>query len=77
MTPAQVLKEVPITRRKLYYLEEKQFITPKKKRAGDHEFRDYSPDDLKKIRAISKYLEEGYRFHVAREKAEKDLNSHY
>ena len=76
MTPAEVMKQVSIPRRRLYYLEQVGFISPKKTRAGELEFRDYSETELEKIRVIWKYLKQGYRFYIAREKAEKELNSH-
>jgi DNA-binding transcriptional MerR regulator len=75
MRPADVLKEVPISRERLYYLEQKGYIDPKKTVRGDRELRDYSQRDLEIVRLMWKYIEEGFRYKIAYQKALKDLNS--
>ena len=68
MTTEELLKEIPIPRNKLYYLENKGYINPKKTLVGEKEFRDYTPEDAKKIKLIWKYLQKGFRYRIAYEK---------
>jgi DNA-binding transcriptional MerR regulator len=73
VTTAELLQEVNIPRQRLYYLEQKGFIRPTKKRIGEKDFRDYSQEDLDKVRAIWRYLQQGLRYSVAYERALEDL----
>lgn len=75
MNTTEVLRKVTIPRQKLYYLEQKGFIQPRKRRVGEKEFREYTKWDLEKIRLIWQFVQEGFRYRVAHEKAMEALNS--
>ena len=70
----ELLLRIDIPRQKLYYLEQKGFIRPKKTLIGEKEFREYSEEDVKKVECIWKYLKKGYRYRVAYEKAMDELS---
>ncbi len=69
----ELLSKIDIPRQKLYYLEQKGFITPKKRQIGEKEFREYSGTDLLKVEHIWKYLKKGFKYRVAYEKAMEEL----
>lgn len=71
----ELLAKIDIPRQKLYYLEQKGFITPHKTVIGDKEFREYSDDDVKKVEYIWKYLKKGFKYKMAYEKAMDELTS--
>ena len=75
MTTEELRGEIPIPLNKLYYLEQKGYINPKKRLVGEKEFRDYTTDDAEKIRTIWKYLQRGFRYRVAHEKALAELQA--
>jgi DNA-binding transcriptional MerR regulator len=76
MKPSDVLKEIPIPREKLYYLEQKGYINPIKTLKGERELRDYSESDLEMVRLIWGYIQQGFRYRIAYQKALRTLNSH-
>lgn len=70
MTTGEVLAQVPgITKDQLYYFEAKGFVRPRKVAAGKVERNDYSEEDLRLIKAISKYYQQGFPPKVAYQKA--------
>ncbi len=69
----ELLAKIDIPRQKLYYLEQKGFISPKKTVIGEKEFREYSDEDLKKIEHIWKYLKKGFKYKVAYAKAMEEI----
>ena len=69
MRTPELLEKIDIPRQKLYYLEQKGYIQPKKTVVGDKEFRDYSDEDIRKIEIIWKYLKKGFKYKVAYDKA--------
>jgi len=71
----EVLKEIDIPRQRLYYLEQKGYIKPRKTLRGEKEFRKYSDKDVRKIEIIWKYLKSGFRYRVAYEKAMEELKN--
>ena len=73
MTTAEIIKSIRIPRDKLYYLEQKGFVNPKKILVGEREARDYSEDDVEKIALIWKYVQERFRYRVAYQKALESL----
>ena len=73
MKTSKLLQKINIPRHKLYYLEQKGFITPKRIPMGDLEARDYSQSDFEKIKAIWIYLQQGFKHKTAYKKAMKDL----
>jgi len=74
MQTSDILKKIDIPRHKLYYLEQKGYIRPKKVPRGDLEVREFTEEDFKKIRAIWKYLKQGFKHKVAYQKAMEELN---
>jgi len=52
-------------------------ITALTNRILDKEFRDYAPEDAKKVKLIWKYLQKGFRYRVAYEKALAELQAKY
>ncbi len=75
MRTAEILEQIDIPRHKLYYLEQKGYITPRRVPMGDLEAREYSEEDVNKIKLIWKYLKRGFRHKVAHEKAMEEMNS--
>ncbi len=73
ITTAEVLRQVDIPRHRLYYLEQKGYIVPKRIPMGELEARVYSDDDMAKIRLIWKYLKKGFKHKVAFQKAMEEL----
>ncbi len=74
MKTSDIIKKVKIPRHKLYYLEQKGYVTPKKVPMGDLEAREYSEQDLIKVHVIWKYLKKGFKHKVAYEKAMEELH---
>ena len=72
-TTSEVVHEVGIPRQKLYYLEQKAFVKPETERRGEKTFRFYPAREVDKVRAIWKYLQQGYRYRAAYERALEDL----
>jgi DNA-binding transcriptional MerR regulator len=75
MKTSEVLQKIDIPRHKLYYLEQKGYIAPKRIPMGDLEAREYSSQDVVKIRLIWKYLKKGFKHKAAYRKALEELNS--
>ena len=75
MTTAEVLKRVAIPRSKLYYLEQKGYIRPRRRPMGELEAREYSEQDVQMIEVIWKYLKQGFRYRVAYSKACEQLTA--
>lgn len=75
MKTSEILQEVDIPRHKLYYLEQKGYVTPKRIPMGDLEAREYSREDLLKIKMIWKYLTKGFKHKVAYEMALEEIVS--
>lgn len=75
MKTSEILQEIDIPRHKLYYLEQKGYVTPKRVPMGDLEAREYSREDLLKIKFIWKYLSKGFKHKVAYEKAMEEIGS--
>ena len=74
MQTSDLLKKINIPRHKLYYLEQKGYINPKKITRGDLEMRDYTDEDFYKIQAIWKFLKQGFKHKAAYKKAMENLN---
>lgn len=62
---AELLQAIDIPRSKLYYLEQKGYISPQKKVVGEKEYRFYSPEDVLKVGLIWEHLKRGLRYRVA------------
>ena len=75
MKTSEILQKIDIPRHKLYYLEQKGYIAPKRIPMGDPEAREYSPEDVVMIQLIWKYLKQGFKHKAAYRKALEELNS--
>lgn len=73
MRTAEILELIDIPRHKLYYLEQKEYIKPRRVPIGDLEAREYSEEDVAKIALIWKYLKKGFKHRVAYEKAMDEM----
>jgi DNA-binding transcriptional MerR regulator len=70
VTTGELLAHVPgVTKDQLYYFEAKGFLHPRKVSAGKIERNDYTEEDLKMVKAISKYYQQGFPPKVAFQKA--------
>lgn len=74
MKTAEILEQIDIPRHKLYYLEQKGYVVPKRVPMGDLEAREYSQEDVVKVKLIWKYLKKGFRHKVAYRKAMEEMN---
>ncbi|MBI4456239.1 MAG: MerR family transcriptional regulator [Acidobacteria bacterium] len=70
---AEVLQMIDIPRSKLYYLEQKGYISPRKKVIGEKAYRFYSAHDVEKIGLIWTHLRRGLRYRVAYQMATEEL----
>ena len=69
-TPAEAKDLIGISARQLYYWELRGAIQPKLITLGSREFRRYSEKNVKKLKKIKQFLEEGFVLNKAFEKAE-------
>jgi DNA-binding transcriptional MerR regulator len=76
MKTSEILEQIDIPRHKLYYLEQKGYINPKRVPMGDLEAREYCPEDVMRIKLIWKYLKKGFKHKVAYQKAMEEMNGH-
>jgi len=75
MRTSDVLKKLNIPRHKLYYLEQKGYIKPKRTPMGELETREYTEEDYKKVELIWKYLQNGFKHKIAYQKAMEELQN--
>ena len=75
MRTSDILKKLNIPRHKLYYLEQKGYIKPRRIPMGELEAREYSEEDFKKLELIWKYLQSGFKHKIALQKAMDELQS--
>lgn len=73
MKTSQILERTGIPRHKLYYLEQKGYIKPRRVPAGDLETREYTKRDLEMVVRIWKYLQMGFKHKIAFQKAVEEL----
>jgi DNA-binding transcriptional MerR regulator len=73
MKTSEILQATGIPRHKLYYLEQKGYVHPKRVPMGDLEAREYTEGDAMRIRLIWKYLQKGFKHKVAYAKAIQEL----
>ena len=59
MDTGEIVKNIGISHQKLYYLEQKDYIGPKKISITGGEFSNYSEEEVKKIKLIWKHLKQG------------------
>jgi DNA-binding transcriptional MerR regulator len=75
MRTSDILKKLSIPRHKLYYLEQKGYIKPKRIPMGELEAREYSEEDFRMLELIWKYLQSGFKHKIAYQKAQEDLQN--
>ena len=73
MKTAEILKEINIPRHKLYYLEQKGYVAPERIPMGDLEAREYTLEDVQKVKLIWKYLKQGFKHRTAYQKALEEI----
>jgi DNA-binding transcriptional MerR regulator len=73
MTTSELLRIVDIPRDRLYYLEHKGYISPRKVPRGELQAREYSDEEVLKVKLIWKYLQQGFKHRVAYAKALEEL----
>ncbi|MFQ5598428.1 MAG: MerR family transcriptional regulator [Nitrospiria bacterium] len=75
MNTSDIINKIDIPRHKLYYLEQKGYVSPRRVPMGDLEARRYTGEDFLKIGLIWKYLKKGFKHKVAYQKAMEDFGS--
>lgn len=75
MKTKDLLQRVDIPRHKLYYLEQKGYVTPDRIAMGDLEAREFSDADVRLVQVIWKYLKQGFKHRVAYQKALAEADS--
>lgn len=75
MRTKEVLEKIDIPRDRLYYLEYKGFIKPKRIPMGEIEAREFSNKDFHRIQIIWKYLKQGFKYRVAYKKAIEEIDN--
>ncbi len=75
ISTSELLQTIDIPRNKLYYLEQKGYISPQKKVVGEKEYRLYSPEDARKIGLIWQHLKRGLRYRVAYQLAMEEFRN--
>ncbi len=69
MHTTEIINTIGIPHPKLYYLEKKGYIKPKKILLSQNKRREYTKEDAEKIRIIWKYLKKGFKYNAAYQKA--------
>jgi len=69
VTSSQITRQLEISVRQLYYWELKGIVEPHTITMGAREFKRYSPQDVKVLKSVKNYLDEGYTLAKAMEKA--------
>ena len=75
MKTSEILNKLDIPRHKLYYLEQKGYVSPKRIPMGDLEAREYIRQDFERIKTIWKYLQRGYKHKAAYQMAVEEMKA--
>ena len=75
MKTSEIIQKLDIPRHKLYYLEQKGYIKPKRIPMGDLESREFSKQDFERIKLIWKYLQRGFKHKTAYQMATEEMQS--
>ncbi len=75
MKTSEILSKLDIPRHKLYYLEQKGYVKPKRIPMGDLEAREFSDEDFERVKHIWKYLKRGFRHKAAYQRATEELKA--
>ena len=73
MKTSEIISKISIPRHKLYYLEQKGYVRPKRIPMGDLEAREFSKQDFELVRVIWKYLKRGFKHKAAYQLALEEL----
>ena len=65
MKTSEIISKIDIPRHKLYYLEQKGYVRPKRIPMGDLEAREFSKQDFELVKTIWKYLRQGFKHKAA------------
>ncbi|GBD92872.1 hypothetical protein BMS3Abin05_00447 [bacterium BMS3Abin05] len=74
LTSKEVICKLDISLRQLYYWELKGIVKPKSILMGSREFKRYSTQDVKTLKQIKYYLDEGYTLARAIQKSNPNTN---
>lgn len=77
MKTNELLQRIDIPRHKLYYLEQKGYVTPHRIPMGDLEAREFSEADVRLVAVIWKYLKQGFKHKIAHQKALDELEGRH
>ena len=75
MKTSEILNKLDIPRHKLYYLEQKGYVSPRRIPMGDLEAREFSKQDFERIKTIWKYLQRGYKHKAAYQMAVAEMKA--
>lgn len=75
MRITELAKRTGASTDQIRYLERKRFINPSWVHLNRRRVRDYTDNDAYKAETIIKYLEQGFRYDVAYQKAMEELQS--
>lgn len=75
MKTSEIISKLDIPRHKLYYLEQKGYVNPKRIPMGDLEAREFSKQDFERVKLIWKYLRRGYKHKTAYQMASEELKT--
>jgi DNA-binding transcriptional MerR regulator len=75
MKTSDIISKLDIPRHKLYYLEQKGYVRPKRVPMGDLEAREFSTEDFERVKHIWKYLKRGYRHKAAFQRATEEMKA--
>jgi DNA-binding transcriptional MerR regulator len=73
MRITEVAKSTGATPDQVRYLEKKKYIRSRWKRLKTRRVRDYSATEVHKIEHIIKYLDQGFKYDIAYQKAMEEL----
>jgi len=75
MKTSEILNKLDIPRHKLYYLEQKGYVKPRRIPMGDLEAREYSKHEFERVKVIWKYLKKGFRHKTAYQMALEEMQT--
>jgi DNA-binding transcriptional MerR regulator len=75
MKTSEIINKLDIPRHKLYYLEQKGYVKPRRIPMGDLEAREFSKQDFERVKFIWKYLKRGFKHKTAYQMAEEEMKS--
>ncbi len=75
MKTSEIISKIDIPRHKLYYLEQKGYVRPKRIPMGDLESREFSKQDFERVKTIWKYLRRGFKHKAAYQMALDELRA--